>query len=329
MTLVSSVKMLLILFSPSMNKIDFLKEIPNDSALETLTSVENWIFKNKKSIEFDLEKYGAILFSGLPITNASEFDRFVSSFQYEAFTYEDSLSNAVRINKTDKVFTANEAPKEIEIFLHHEMAQTPTYPKNIFFFCKSASSAGGQTPLCRSDKLYEEILKEDPALINKFIEHGVIYHSTMSNGDELVSGQGRSWQKTLGVFSKDEAESKLRNLGYSWNWIEGDNLSVTTRAFEAIKELKDGKKSFFNQVLAASLGWKKNSEDDVTPVRFGNGKEISLSSIQLISEFADNSTLLRHWKDRDILLIDNYRVMHGRKPFEGDIKREVLVSLSA
>ena len=151
----------------------------------------------------------------------------------------------------------------------------------------------------------------------------------MSNGDELVSGQGRSWQKTLGVFSKDEAESKLRNLGYSWNWIEGDNLSVTTRAFEAIKELKDGKKSFFNQVLAASLGWKKNSEDDVTPVRFGNGKEISLSSIQLISEFADNSTLLRHWKDRDILLIDNYRVMHGRKPFEGDIKREVLVSLSA
>ena len=252
----------------------------------------------------------------------------MSAFKYETFTYEESLSNAVRINKTNKVFTANEAPKEIEIFLHHEMAQTPTYPKNIFFFCKSASLNGGQTPLCRSDHLYEAILKEDEGLIEEFEKHGVIYNSLMSNGDELASGQGRSWQKTLGVQSKNEAEIKLENLGYSWDWIDGDNLSVTTRTFEAIKELKDGTKSFFNQVLAASLGWKKNSDNDILPVTFGNSQEIPLSSIQLISELADSLTLLRKWKDKDILLIDNYRVMHGRKSFSGEKGREVLVSLT-
>ena len=311
-----------------MNNQVFLQEIENDLGLSTPASTKNWVNENKGFIESQLEEYGAVLFSGLPIENAEDFDLFVSSFNYNTFTYEGSLSNAVRINRTNKVFTANEAPKEIEIFLHHEMAQTPIYPKNIFFFCKSASLNGGQTPLCRSDDLYAAILKEDAGLLTKFQENGVIYNSVMSNGDELVSGQGRSWQKTLGVISKDEAEIRLNDLGYSWNWIEGDNLSVTTKTFEAIKELKDGSKSFFNQVLAASLGWKKNSEDDLLPVKFGNGDEIPEASIQMISELAKSLTLLRHWKDNDILLIDNYRVMHGRKPFSGEKAREVLVSLT-
>ena len=318
----------LILSSLSMNNQVFLQEIENDLGLSTPASTKNWVNENKGFIESQLEEYGAVLFSGLPIESAEDFDLFVSSFNYNTFTYEESLSNAVRINRTNKVFTANEAPKEIEIFLHHEMAQTPIYPKNIFFFCKSASLNGGQTPLCRSDDLYAAILKEDAGLLTKFQENGVIYNSVMSNGDELVSGQGRSWQKTLGVISTDEAEIRLNDLGYSWNWIEGDNLSVTTKTFEAIKELKDGSKSFFNQVLAASLGWKKNSEDDLLPVKFGNGDEIPEASIQMISELAKSLTLLRHWKDNDILLIDNYRVMHGRKPFSGEKAREVLVSLT-
>ena len=118
-----------------MSKKDFLQDIKTDSDSMTLTSILNWIDNNKVSIESQLEECGAILFSNLPVEEEGDFDNFVSAFKYETFTYEESLSNAVRINKTNKVFTANEAPKEIEIFLHHEMAQTPTYPKNIFFFC--------------------------------------------------------------------------------------------------------------------------------------------------------------------------------------------------
>ena len=122
-----------------------------------------------------------------------------------------NLSNAVRINKTSKVFTANEAPKEVEIFLHHEMAQTPSYPKNIFFFCKSASETGGETPLCRSDQLYEALLRADKTLVESFEKFGVIYNSIMSSGDELISGQGRSWQKTLGVNSKMVLKQSYQN----------------------------------------------------------------------------------------------------------------------
>ena len=306
----------------------FLQEVENDSGLNNLKSTQDWLKENKIFIELKLEEHGAIIFKDLPVKTAEDFDQFVSFFNYETFTYEESLSNAVRINKTDKVFTANEAPREVEIFLHHEMAQTPTYPKKIFFFCKSASETGGETPLCRSDQLYEALLKADKALVESFEKFGVIYNSIMSSGDELISGQGRSWQKTLGVSSKNDAEAKLSKLGYSWNWIEDDNLSVTTKTLQATKELGNGQKSFFNQVIAASLGWKKNSENQIAPVRFGNGEEIKESYIELISELAQSLTLLRSWQDHDILLIDNYRVMHGRKPFAGNKNREVLVSLT-
>ena len=306
----------------------FLQEVENDSGLNNLKSTQDWLKENKIFIELKLEEHGAIIFKDLPVKTAEDFDQFVSTFNYDTFTYEESLSNAVRINKTDKVFTANEAPREVEIFLHHEMAQTPTYPKNIFFFCKSASETGGETPLCRSDQLYEALLKADKALVESFEKFGVIYNSIMSSVDELISGQGRSWQKTLGVSSKNDAEAKLSKLGYSWNWIEDDNLSVTTKTLQATKELGNGQKSFFNQVIAASLGWKKNSENQIAPVRFGNGEEIKESYIELISELAQSLTLLRSWQDHDILLINNYRVMHGRKPFAGNKNRELLVSLT-
>ena len=306
----------------------FLQEVENDSGLNNLKSTQDWLKENKIFIELKLEEHGAIIFKDFPVKTAEDFDQFVSTFNYDTFTYEESLSNAVRINKTDKVFTANEAPREVEIFLHHEMAQTPTYPKNIFFFCKSASETGGETPLCRSDQLYEELLKEDKTLIESFEKFGVIYNSIMSSGDELISGQGRSWQKTLGVSTKNDAEAKLLELGYSWDWIEGDNLSVTTKPLKATKELENGKKSFFNQVIAASLGWKKSSKNQIVPVRFGNNQEIDQSAIEHISELAQSLTLLRSWQDNDILLIDNYRVMHGRKPFSGNKNREVLVSLT-
>ena len=63
--------------------------------------------------------------------------------------------------------------------------------------------------------------------------------------------------------------------------------------------------------------------------QIGNGAEIKQYCIELISELAQSLTLLRSWQDRDILLIDNYRVMHGRKPFSGNKNREVLVSLTS
>ena len=121
--------------------------ISNASDLQSLSDVMVWA--NERICDFQrmLDETGALLFRGFPIKTAQEFDRFVQAFGYEPFTYEESFSNAVRINLTPRVFTANEAPSSVEIFLHHEMAQTPVYPGSLFFFCEQAAEEGGATPV--------------------------------------------------------------------------------------------------------------------------------------------------------------------------------------
>ena len=126
----------------------------------------------------------------LYLSNDKEFDRFIRAFDWPSFTYEESLSNAVRQNRTDLVFTANEAPPSVSIFLHHEMAQTPMYPSKLFFFCEQASESGGATPICRSDILLEHLNQEIPEFVESCESLGLRYSQTMPAENDLASGQG-------------------------------------------------------------------------------------------------------------------------------------------
>jgi hypothetical protein len=90
----------------------------------TLDGATAWIAENRRQLRDRTVHHGAILFRGFPLSDAEDFDRFITAFDLPNFPYEDSLSNAVRVVKTPRGFTANEAPPSVTIFLHHEMAQT-------------------------------------------------------------------------------------------------------------------------------------------------------------------------------------------------------------
>lgn len=306
----------------------FPSVVLNDMGLTTVQACSEWINENKKVLEDKLQSSGAILFRGFPLDSAETFDEFSNAFGYPNFTYKESLSNAVRINFTERVFTANEAPKDVEIYLHHEMAQTPISPSKLFFFCKSAAENGGATPLCRSDMLFSELQKQDQTLANEFEEKGLKYTTHMPAEDDPNSGQGRSWKSTLSVESVEEGEAKLKELGYSWKWMPDNSLRATTPVLPAVVTLKNGNKVFYNQLIAAYMGWKGVRENPSSAITFGDGSHISSSSLELIASLAAEFTFDLPWQDGDVALVDNYMAMHGRKPFSGERKRQVLVALA-
>ncbi len=294
------------------------------NAQET-TSLVSWINQYHDSLFQHLSREGAILFRGFSIPNADAFDHVITAFGLENFTYENSLSNAVRTNVTPRVFTANEAPPEVEIFLHHEMAQTPIYPSKLFFYCEVAPQTGGATPLCRSDLLWDSLLHTSPKLAQKFEHLGVRYTNTMPNTDDTHSGQGRSWRSTLSADTKKDAETTLAKLKYDWTWLENDQLRVTSPRLEAVRTLADGRKVFFNQLIAAFRGWRDSRNTPTKSVSYGNGDPIKGEDLQIAIDIADRLTVDLLWQQGDVALIDNFLVMHGRKPFKG--KRRVLASL--
>jgi hypothetical protein len=96
----------------------------------------------------------------------------------------------------------------------------------------------------------------------------------------------------------------------------------------AVKQLPDGSESFYNQVLAAHLGWKPVGVEQEEPLTFGNGDAIDGEALAELASMANEFVLPLEWQDGDVALVDNHRVMHGRYPFSGSRKRSVVVCLA-
>jgi hypothetical protein len=116
-------------------------------------------------------------------------------------------------------------------------------------------------------------------------------------------------------------------LGYQWQWQEDDSLSVTTPVLPAVRELADGSRSFFNQLIAAFFGWQDARNQSQKAIRFGDGSTINSDAMALAIELAEELTVDLVWQRGDVAIVDNFRVMHGRRSFQGE--RRVLASLCA
>ncbi|HEV7222361.1 MAG TPA: TauD/TfdA family dioxygenase [Pirellulales bacterium] len=292
-----------------------------------LDAVAAWIGARRGELCEQAARHGAVLFRGFPLLTDLDFDRFVSAFGLENFPYDESLSNAVRVNRTPRVFTANEAPANVTIFLHHEMAQTPIYPSKLFFFCERPADEGGATPLCRSDLLWEQLLQKRPDFARDCLAKGLRYSNVMPSADDPGSGMGRSWQSTLRAASRAEAERRLHSLGYHWEWLAGGCLRATTPVLPAVREISEGRKSFFNQLIAAYCGWKDERNDPSKSITLGDGTPLDREAVEAAVALAEQFTFDVPWRQGDAALVDNFAAMHGRRTFAGT--RKILASLVA
>jgi len=306
---------------------EFPAIIVNDGSIKTIKEATSWIAENLSILQTELSCTGAILFRGFPVKDAQTYDDFFSAFSYPNFTYKESLSNAVRINFTKYVFTANEAPKDVEIYLHNEMAQTPIYPERISLFCEEAADNGGATVICRSDEIYDHLLEFDAVITNKLEEVGIKYTTIMPGEDRPESGQGRSWRSTLSVSNVEEAEEKLKELGYSWTWLEDGSLKAQTAALPAIRTLENNRKVFFNQIIAAYKGWEGVNDDPSVALCFGDDSFFTKEYLNKVVSISETASYDINWENGDVALVDNNLAMHGRRPYSGNTKRKVLVVL--
>jgi len=286
----------------------------------SLAAALDWVRSQAAALLDESSRRGALLLRGFPVQTDRDFHAMVEAFGQPAFTYEDSLSNAVRVNRTPRVFTANEAPPDVQIFFHHEMAQTPYYPTRLFFFCEQAAATGGATPLCRSDWLWERLLRECPKFAADVEAQGLRYSHVMPGEVDLKSGMGRSWQSTLKAATREAAENRLSSLNYTWQWLDDGCLRVTTPVLRGVYRLPDGRKTFFNQLIAAFSGWKDARNDPAKAITLGDGTPLDPVGVQAACRIAEELAFDVPWQNGDVALIDNYVTMHGRRPFTGTRK---------
>lgn len=151
----------------------------------------------------------------------------------------------------------------------------------------------------------------------------------MPAASDEQSGQGRSWKDTLSVTSVEDAETKLAELGYTWKWQADGSLMTTTPVLPAVRQLENGMEVFYNQLIAAYMGWEGVKENPSKAITFGDGSAIPVEALKLIVDLSKAFTFDVCWQEGDVALIDNKTTMHGRRPFDGEKKRQVLVALTA
>jgi hypothetical protein len=295
-----------------------------DSVEPDAGSIAEWVEKERDGLALQLSEHGALLLRGLPLESAADFDAFVTALGGPVFSYRESLSNAVRKDLTPRVFTANEAPPSATIHLHHEMAQTPRYPRELRFFCERPAETGGATSLCRSDWLCDLLERECPSLLADCERKGLRYTTRMPDASDAESGQGRSWRSTFSAQSRADAERALAGLGYTGRWLDDGSLLATSPALPAVRRLATGGRAFFNQLIAAWTGW--HSGRATPPVTLGDGTPLERPLVELAIELAESIARDAEWQRGDVALVDNLRVMHGRRHFSG--ARRVLASFS-
>ena len=73
------------------------------------------------------------------------------------------------------------------------------------------------------------------------------------------------------------------------------------------------------------MGWHDQRNEGTRSVTYGDGSAFDDADVQSAVEIAYELVFDLPWESGDVALIDNYQVMHGRRPFWG--QRSVLASL--
>lgn len=289
-------------------------------------NLANWARDNRKSILDKLAKHGALLFRGFDVTSASQFAEFVGAISDELIEYGERSSPRTSIG--NGVYTSTDHPPDQPIVLHNEQSYTLNWPMKICFCCLQAAVQNGNTPIADSRKILKRLPQQ---IVDRFIEKQVMY------GRNYGEGLGLPWQEVFQTESPREVETYCRQASIEFEWKENGHL----RTFQVRPAVRTHPKTkepvwfnhalFFNiYSLEASARESILSVVDAADVPFntfyGDGSPIELSVLDQLREAYQQEQVTFPWRERDMLILDNMLVAHGREPFKGPRKIVVVMA---
>ncbi|GAB2302741.1 hypothetical protein Dimus_036736 [Dionaea muscipula] len=288
-----------------------------------LSSFLEAIEAHKPWLESRLREAGAILFRGFPVGSASDFERVVEAFGFEEFPYVGGIG--LRSKVLDRIVTASDAPPHLKIPFHHEMAHAIEFPSKLIFFCEVKPSSGGETPIALSHVIYQRMKERHPEFVQQLDDHGLVYSRFLVEDDDTSSAFGRGWKSMLATDDKTVAEQRAAEKGMKLEWLE-DGVRTTmgplpATRFDRIRQ----RQVWFNSMIGSYTGPSDTRNDPTKCVMFGDGRYLPADIVYDCQKILEEESVAIPWEDGDVLLVDNWAVLHARRSFVPP--RRVLASL--
>ena len=203
------------------------------------------------------------------------------------------------------------------------------YPQCLFFYCLVAPKFNGETSIIRSDLCFEEIQKQQPEFCSKLEKEGVVYHRVIPGDDDPTSPVGRGWRSTFQAQDEATAIKNAKNLGVNLEWLENGDVKTVSPILPGIKTIaKNGRRVWFNSIVAAYTGCTDIRNDAKKSVTFGNGDYLPDAALNTAVQVMQNFSVSIPWEEGDVVWIDNNQVLHSRRP-NFPLPRKVLAYLGA
>jgi len=297
-----------------------------DDALPMVLPVHDRADLDREACTYRLREVGAILFRGLDVETADEFESLVTQLAGDPLEYRERSTPRSRVS--GNVYTSTEYPPMYPIFLHNESSYASSWPEFLFFFCQTPATAGGETPIASMRRITEEIA---PAIRERFADRGVMY---VRNFREDI---GLSWQTAFSTDDPEAVERYCRDTGIEAQWIAPDHLRTRQVRPAFRRHPITGEELWFNHALVfhvstlvpdvrQALTAIYPTEDLPVNSYYGDGSPLEESLLDELRHMVARHQTSFPWARGDVLMIDNMLVAHGRAPFTGP--RKILVAMA-
>ena len=285
-----------------------------------------WAGNNLSLIEKNLSSHGAILFRNFQVKDTVYFEQVIKAVSGDLLEYTYRSTPRSRVG--GNIYTSTEYPADQFIQLHNENSYASSWPMKIWFCCEQPAERGGETPLADSRRVFQRL---DPQLKKHFIRKKVMYVRNHGGALDL------SWQTVFQTTDRAAVEAYCRHVNLDYQWQEGDRLRTKQICQAVAVHPHTGEDVWFNQAHLfhpSSLQAEVNeylqanysSEDLPRNAHYGDGSPIEESALAEIRAVYQQEAAIFGWQKKDVLLLDNMLMAHGRTPFSGP--RRVLAGLS-
>jgi hypothetical protein len=311
------------------------RELPRQVRAEG-ASEEDWIAANRDALLQRLEEDGAIWFRGMELPKTKEgFARFYELLDLKPC--QDPLASVgarAVVDKGGAIYEAVNKPSRAKFFvgMHNESTFKRTNRLGAFV-CFKRAETGGEFLLLDGQKVLSEL---DPGVRQRMYERGVRFSNAELPFFDFLRNTGPLKEVLQPVFqgvaSLAVAQKIDMELDLKWDENEKDGLRLqawSPTQSPVNRHPSTGKPAWFCNVHSHSRYLRDRRDGElvestgasklnVTDIFYGDGTPIPAEDLEHINDVYMRNLVYVPMEQGDVVLVDNYQVMHGRDVFTGE-----------
>lgn len=268
-----------------------------------------------------LDAHGAVLFHGFN-SNAEDFYRFASRFNRAFLTSPFGDRKNVSDRNELQTVTLGQAG----LSLHFEFGNSPLRPDLIWLFCRkpAAEGMGGETLLSDAAAAFEKL---DTSMQRMLQERRIRYTHRVPRGafDAIFTNN----QAAKAIAGEDVLATLRADPDVDITEMTDERVVFELTA-PAVCRSEDGRMHVCQNILSDTdkRPLDKDAESSFsTSVAWEDGAEIGQETTDALRTAALSVAKGIKWRAGDFAMIDNNRVLHGRRP-TNDLERDLLILCS-